>query len=293
VARGNHDRPHTGAASGACRPVAGADGYHDCFGDVFFPTGTTWFAHEAFGLRLVGLDTYDKIGNGGDNGVMSDAQFAFVRDVLAKDKDQPTVVFGHHPVSLESDVTTVGKPLGFDLDPQQAMQLEQLYAATPGVFLHHSGHTHRNKRTQSTVAKDVVFQEVAAVKEYPGGFHLLRVHTGGYALNFYKFNAPLAREWSERSRPEYGGLSPFYVFGNAADRNSVVIRDLSGLEPAASPALQSGTESAGSPASSGAAVTNSLPATGSSDHNELVGAAALAAGLAAEEWLRRADRPGC
>jgi hypothetical protein len=290
VARGNHDRPHTGPASDLCRPVAGAAGYHDCFGDVFFPTGQTWFSHEAYGLRLVGLDTYDKIGNGGDNGVMSDAQFAFVRDELGKDKDRPTLVFGHHPVSLESDATTVGKPLGFDLDPSQAMQLEQLYAATPGVFLHHSGHTHRNKRTESTTAKGVLFQEVAAVKEYPGGFHLLRIFTGGYALNFYKFRPPLAQEWSERSRPEYGGLSPFYVLGNAADRNAVVVRDLSGLEAAQPNAGVSSARPTATPAApaTGGSPSHSLPATGLGGRNELAGAAALAAGLAAEEWLRHA-----
>src|SRR5204862_3678765 len=93
-----------------------------------------------------------------------------------------------------------------------------------------AGHTHRNKRTQSPNAPGVVFQEVAAVKEYPGGFHLLRVFSGGYALNFYKFRNPLAQEWSERSRQEYGGLSPFYVFGNVTDRNSVVERDFSDLQ---------------------------------------------------------------
>ena len=90
-----------------------------------------------------------------------------------------------------------------------------------GVEPERAGHTHRNKRTQSTTANGVVFQEVAAVKEYPGGFHLLRVFNGGYALNFYKFKAPLAQEWSERSRPEYGGLSPFYVLGSPAFTISV------------------------------------------------------------------------
>jgi 3',5'-cyclic AMP phosphodiesterase CpdA len=231
VTRGNHDRPHTGAASLTCRAVPGATGYHDCFSDVFFPSGPTWFANEAFGMRILGLDTYDKIGSGSDNGVLSPAQMAFVRDELARDKDQPTLVFGHHPVTLEASLTTE-RPLLFDLDQQQALQLEAMYAASPGVFLHHSGHTHRNKRTISPNAPGVVFQEVAAVKEYPGGFHLLRVFSGGYALNFYKFRSGLAQEWSERSRPEYGGLSPFYVFGNWADRNSVVQRDLSGLQPA-------------------------------------------------------------
>ena len=95
------------------------------------------------------------------------------------------------------------------------------------MFLHHSGHTHRNKRTISTTAAGVVFQEVAAVKEYPGGFHLLRVFSGGYALNFYKFHDPDAQAWSERSRPEYLGLAPFYTFGNASDRNAVFKREAS------------------------------------------------------------------
>jgi hypothetical protein len=231
VTRGNHDRPHNTPDASACSAVPGASGYHDCFVDAFFPSGPTWFATNFKGLRIIGLDTYDKPppSNGGDNGMMSAPQFAWLTEQLAKDPDTPTLVAGHHPVTVEADLTTVGKPTMFDLDPQQAAQLEGLYAKAPGVFLHHSGHTHRNKRTISTTAQNVVFQEVAAVKEYPGGFHLLRVFSGGYALNFYKFRDPDAQAWSERSRPEYLGLAPFYTFGNASDRNAVFERDLSGL----------------------------------------------------------------
>ena len=137
---------------------------------------------------------------------MSGAQFEFVRNALAADPDQPTIVFGHHPVPLDAKLTAI-PPVIYGLEQQQATQLEQLYAANPGVFLHHAGHTHRNKRAISTTAPGVVFQEVAAVKEYPGGFHLLRVHTGGYAMNFYKFKDLLAQEWSERSRPEVLGAA--------------------------------------------------------------------------------------
>jgi Icc protein len=280
VTRGNHDRPHTGDAAASCSPSPAAPDHHDCFGDVFFPGRRPWFSQDVFGLRLLGLDTYDKIGTGGDNGVLSDEQWAFVRDQLSQDKDQPTLVAGHHPVTLEASLTTVGVPLGFDMDTQQAMALEQLYAATPGVFLHHSGHTHRNKRTVSTTAPGVVFQEVGAVKEYPGGFHLLRVFTGGYALNFYKFRDELAQEWSERSRPEYLGLAPFYVFGNGADRNSMVERDLSGLTPGPSAAA------APSETGRGTVAAGTLAATGGASGPAVAGAAALAAGLAAETWLR-------
>jgi 3',5'-cyclic-AMP phosphodiesterase len=216
VARGNHDRVHPNQ--------------EDVFADAFFGDAPTWSSNRIGQLRVLGLDTYDKIGNGGDNGMLSPDQLAFVRDELARDPERPTIVFGHHPVSLESSVTTT-EPIIFDLDQQQAMQLEAMYAASPGVFLHHAGHTHRNKRTISEGAPGVVFQEVAAAKEYPGGFTLLRLFTGGYALNYFKLRDPLAQEWAERSRPEYGGLAPFYTYGNLSDRNTVVTRDLSDLKP--------------------------------------------------------------
>ena len=215
VARGNHDRVHTGQP--------------DTFKATFFGDGPTWQVARIGQLRILGLDTYDKVGNGGDNGVLSAEQLSFVRAELARDPDRPTLVFGHHPVSLESSATTT-EPIIFDLDQQQARQLEALYAKSPGVFLHHAGHTHRNKRTIAPGAPGVVFQEVAATKEYPGGFMLLRLHTGGYALNHYKLRDPQAQEWAERSRPEYGGLAPFYTYGNRSDRNTVVERDLSDLK---------------------------------------------------------------
>ncbi|MEY2451141.1 MAG: 3,5-cyclic-AMP phosphodiesterase [Acidimicrobiaceae bacterium] len=272
VVRGNHDRPRTGDEAGACSAVSGHDTYHDCFRDAFFSTGPTWFSAQANGLRVIGLDSYDKIGSGGDNGVLSEEQFSFLSNELARDKDQPTLVLGHHPVTVEATATTI-PPVSFDMDPQQAARLEALYAQSPGVFLHHAGHTHRNKRTVSTTATDVVFQEVAAVKEYPGGFHLLRVFTGGYALNFYKFRDALAQEWSERSRQEYGGLAPFYVFGNVADRNSVVERDFSDLRPS------DGTGFTASP-------DRVLAETGSSNDSAIVVAgAAAAAAVAAKSWL--------
>ena len=101
------------------------------------------------------------------------------------------------------------------------------------MFLHHAGHTHRNKRTISPVASAVTLQEIAAGKEYPGGFSLLRLHTGGFALNFYKTRSDFAREWSERSRQEILGTWPQFALGSSvSDRNTVVACDLSGLRPA-------------------------------------------------------------
>lgn len=209
---GNHDRA---AAAGA-----GAG--------PFAPDGPGWFDHDLHGLRIMGLDTYDKPGNGGDAGGLSPEQLSWFRARLRDHADQPTVVFGHHPLAVpDSPFPVTG---GQRLNRRQARALLDGYAAAPGVFLHHAGHTHRNKRSVLPAAPGVTFQEVGAVKEYPGGFCLLRVHTGGFALNFYKTRGAAARRWSERSRRVAAGLWPLFAFGRGvADRNSVTVRDLSGV----------------------------------------------------------------
>jgi hypothetical protein len=227
VTRGNHDRAHSGAAYAACR--IGQWQGNDCFHDAYFPGGElTYFSRDLSGLRVIGLDTYDKAGGGGDAGGLSAEQLAWFRSSLAAHKDQPTLVFGHHPLVVQDSAFPITP--SNSLDVAQAALILGWYAQTPGVFLHHAGHTHRNHRMISPTAPGVTLQEVAAAKEYPGGYSILRLHTGGYALNFYKSRSDLAREWSERSRQEIIGYWPQFAFGNTvADRNSVARRDLSGL----------------------------------------------------------------
>jgi 3',5'-cyclic-AMP phosphodiesterase len=232
VARGNHDRAHDGDAYAACR--VGQWQGNDCFHDQYFPGGEpTYFTRELRGLRIVGIDTYDKPGRGNDAGALSTDQLAWFRAELAKDRDQPTLVFGHHPLVVESSPFPV--TASSSLDATQAATILDDYSRTPGLFLHHAGHTHRNKRTISPVAPDVTHQEIAAGKEYPGGFSLIQLYTGGYALNFYKSRSDLAREWSERSRQQISGAWPQFALGSSVqDRNTVVERDLSNLRSGSS-----------------------------------------------------------
>lgn len=231
VTRGNHDRAHLGDPYAHCR--AGQWQGNDCFHDEFFP-GTrerTYFSRDLRGLRVIGIDTYDKPGNGGDAGGLSPDQLAWFRDQLHQDQEQPTMVFGHHPLIVQDSAFPISA--SNSLDATQAATILQDYSRMPGLFLHHAGHTHRNKRTISPIAPRVTHQEIAAAKEYPGGFSILRLHTGGYALNFYKSRSDLARQWSERSRMEIQGYWPQFALGASVfDRNTVVKRDLSGLRPA-------------------------------------------------------------
>jgi hypothetical protein len=162
-------------------------------------------------------------------------QLAALSTALRKDRDCPTLLFGHHPITYEAAATTAAGP-AFDIDRPSALALQQLYEQTPGVFFHHSGHTHRNKRTflldqaQSPI-QSIEFLEVGATKEYPGGYTLLRLYTGGYMVSYYKNRTSLAKAWSQRTRGEYYSLYPHYMLGTIADRNHTVTRDLSGLTP--------------------------------------------------------------
>lgn len=220
VVRGNHDRPGSGDGRGD-----DGDTFRRGFGGEDEPG---YFARELGGLRLIGLDTYEKPGNGADSGGLRAEQLSWFRGRLRENRDQPTLVFGHHPLIVRDSLFPVGA--GQRMGRRQAREIVEAYAATPGVFLHHAGHTHRNKRTLLPHAPHVALQEVGAAKEYPGGFALLRIHSGGYALNFYKARTTEALEWGERSRRMAAGLWPHHALGRSVtDRNSIVFRDLTGL----------------------------------------------------------------
>ncbi|MFD3747647.1 metallophosphoesterase [Nocardia sp. NPDC058633] len=219
VARGNHDRPHPGYPN--CAPT---DGRADCWGDSFLPR-QHMTEHHLGDLRILGLDTSAPDASGG---VMDRPQLDALADTLRADPDRPTLVFGHHPVTTEAGFTNIGGP-GFVLDRATAIELQTLYQRAPGVFLHHSGHTHRTRRTRPDLPCEVEFLEVGAVKEYPGGYCLLRIYDGGYRVNFYKTRTDQARRWSSLTRGQYFGTAPDYLLGTIEDRNHVVARDFSGL----------------------------------------------------------------
>ncbi|MFF2552367.1 metallophosphoesterase [Nocardia sp. NPDC058058] len=220
--RGNHDRPHLGGDYAGCAPYAD---HFDCWGESFGPRQRLG-EYEVGELRLLALDTTELDGSGGS---IDRPQLDRLREVLLADPDRPTLVFSHHPVTAESGWTNIAGP-GFVLNSANSAELQSLYRSAPGVFLHHSGHTHRNRRTRPDFPIPVEFLEVAAAKEYPGGYSLLRLYEGGYTVNFYKTRTAGARRWSARSRGEYFGLLPEYTLGSTADRNHTVPRDLSGLD---------------------------------------------------------------
>lgn len=218
TSRGNHDRPHDGAEYRSCSAIAGG---FDCFGDTFGIGYQQMYTTSYRGLRLIGLDTCD----GSQGGTLSESQFSDLEHELGSAPDQPTIVFGHHPVTDASANSTMAGAQ-FDLDRVSAARLERLYSRTPGVLLHHSGHTHRTLLTSSPAAPHVRFIEVGAVKEYPAGYLAVRVYEGGIMANFRRLRTADSREWAAASSRQIFGLQPSYTLGAVGDRNFVIRRSM-------------------------------------------------------------------
>ena len=170
-----------------------------------------------------------------------------------------------------------------------AIALEQAMAGSSVVGVH-NGHTHRNNVTTSPLAPHIPFVELGAVKEYPGGFGMIRVFTGGFAMNFYKTKSAGARAWSELSRGEYLGLYPYYTLGTLGDRNFVASADFS--DSARYFQANPGSGSNPRPAGAVGAQSTGLPGTASSDADTAVAGAAglIGAGIGAMAAVRAGGR---
>lgn len=223
VTRGNHDRWHAGRSWDRCEKTTGE--LRDCFDDGFrsgFEKGTQHFS-VAVGdagarYRFVGLDSND----GETTGVLAGAELEYLEAELAKG-DQTIPLF-HHPASATAMLTNMTLAAG-GLDVQDALAFRQLLAKHPNTAGVYAGHTHRNNLTTNAETGSVPYFEGGAVKEYPGGYTVVRLFEGGYLANFYKTSSPEARAWSERSRGEYLGLGPMYQLGGLGERNWTYLVD--------------------------------------------------------------------
>lgn len=278
VTRGNHDRAHSGEEWASCPAAEGRPDLNDCFLDTFrdaFTDGRGRFAvvvgDDRARYRFVGLDSND-IATGA--GQLDTEELEFLEAQLAA--GDATIPLFHHPVS-DLATTLAVPPVTFGVRPQDQGPFRQLIAAHDNVVGVYNGHTHRNLRATATDTGPIPYFEGGAVKEYPGGYTVVRLFEGGYMVNFYKSADPEARAWSERSRGEYLGLYPYYTLGGLGDRNWVYLTDAAtrrGAQPAPSPPAGGGEGAAGG--------APPLPATGAG--------AAAGAGLALAAAARAVRR---
>lgn len=270
VTRGNHDRLHTGDLYADCSGSDAKDCYRDAFAASYEPGSSHFSVTVGTGrarYRFVGLDSND----GQDTGVFPAGELDYLAEQLAH--GDATIPLFHHPASDLAEALTI-PPFTGSLDQADAQAFRELVAQHDNVAGVYAGHTHRNLRARSSETGSLPFFEGAAVKEYPGGYTVVRLYETGYLVNFYKTAAPECRAWSERSRGEYLGLYPYYTLGGLADRNWSYDVDARVRRTAtATPAGQMPAPTR-PPADTAA---QSLPATGGAAVLAATGAAALTA----------------
>ncbi len=215
--RGNHDRPLRNG--------------QDPFGEVFVPYQQMCHTQTPEGLRVLGIDTT----RGGGGGWVVPEQLEAIRQCLGNDPDRPTLVTSHHPVTHDAALTSPAGPQ-FMLRWRDRIALQRLERRAGGVFLHHTGHTHRMRRGKADVqGSHTEYFENAACSAYPGGYALVHLYEGGYLLNFWRIATHNAFDWIFRSRWQMMGVTPQFTLGTTNDRNHVVLKDLSGLRPSGRP----------------------------------------------------------
>jgi hypothetical protein len=231
LARGSHDR----AGQNPADPRCGAE--NDCFKAILFPDrppGRIFYSRNYRGYHFVALDSAASDGTGHLNA----EQLAFLERDLeeARAAKRKTFIFFHHPVS-EYTTTTAIPPVVFGVRPDRGgREFIELIARFPNVVGVLNSHTHRNYVSYSPdTGFEVPYIENGAVKEYPGGYGLVRVHEGGYVRNFYRLSCEFCREWTSTTRDQYFGLYPLYTLGTLSARNFTHVYDCGVPTPPPSP----------------------------------------------------------
>lgn len=290
VTRGNHDRAHGGELYAAC---SSRGELNDCHRDVFaagYEPGTTHFSvrlgDETAGYRFVGLDSND----GSDTGVLRQGELDYLEAQLQR--GDLVVPLFHHPASDLAARSQLPPGGAAGLNPADAERFRAVLGRhldrVGGVY---AGHTHRNARDLATGTGTVPFFEGGAVKEYPGGWTLVRLYEQGYLVTFHKTVTEETLAWSERSRGAYFGLAPNYQLGGLSDRNWSYAVDARRRTPLAAAAPAPAVPQPTMDGASGRSLTTgqaaggrSLPATGAGGAalaGAVLGTAGLVAGLAA------------
>lgn len=196
IMRGNHDRVG----------YNGPDYYKQVFG-----LNTTWYSWSHQGFHFVALDSV-KLDDGQPH--ISEEQFVFLEKDLAAHADNKTFVFLHHAITLEAFIWSI--PLE---DRSRFIAILERNPQVVGVF---SGHSHRASLTHDLTLKEMIFSETPSTKEYPMGYCIYQVYSGGYIQNFHRSRCAECLEWNSMTRQEFFRLSPFFTFGTLADKNFVV-----------------------------------------------------------------------
>jgi len=191
VLRGNHDR------KGKCP--------EDWFGKVFRADTVQSFEHKGAGFILI-----DAIHPDSGYTCFREEDLARLAAGLKRMKDIPVFIYLHNPPLKLIERSFVNRISKF-------LAILDTHPLIAGVFY---GHSHANKRQSRRLGgRAVPFVETAATMDYPGGYNIYDIYSGGYTqICLRPFEARCLR-WLEMTEKAYYGLATDALFGKIEDRN--------------------------------------------------------------------------
>jgi predicted phosphodiesterase len=210
--RGNHDRLYDGCSED-----------RDCLKAAAFaglPKGHHALTTEqdlGEKLTIVGLDSCDPESGHGD--LNHNGQIELLEKALARaaQRGRRVLLCFHHPVTPAA-ITTALPPISFGIEWQLGGQaLEAAVKGQDHLMLALHGHTHRNYVSYSKGCA-APFLEAGTIKEYPGSWTRLDVHTDGIMRTSHRVSEPYNRQWIKTTAGEYFGAAPSYLRGPLAAR---------------------------------------------------------------------------
>ena len=211
ITRGNHDR--------RLPEAEGCGDRGDCLGTR---AELVWVERLGEGAALVGLDSCDP--DTGEGRLDFGDQLAFLDRTLGelRDEGRHALVAFHHHITHHAN-STHPPPLFFGVRADRGGQAcLDVLARHDHVRLVLHGHTHRNYVSYDPACgARLPFLENGAVKEYPGGYAIVRVHEDGLVREFHRPAERFCREWVRTTAGQIWGRHAQYTRGTLASRSFV------------------------------------------------------------------------
>ncbi|HOW69088.1 MAG TPA: metallophosphoesterase family protein [Phycisphaerae bacterium] len=242
------------------RPYRVVHGNHDAAAPFLrtFGLAKPWYTFDHQNIHFVILDTEPLAS---DKDPVLDAELDWLARDLRDHADQWTFVLLHRPIlpklerasgeALTEELLQLGSGLlgriygsgashTIDLatgktpsvSPNAARKLAALLRAhgrIAGVF---AGHLHRNYVGHwPEETGNLPYVETASTKEYPCGYAITRVFTGGYMQSYHTPRDPQCLHWSAMTQDAYARIGLRSKAGDLTERNFVVPFDGLRLSP--------------------------------------------------------------
>jgi hypothetical protein len=147
---------------------------------------------------------------------IAEEQMEWLEEELEKSAEEgiPAFIFLRHPLQPNISMGMLGS-LSYE-DSSHLIKLLRQYKNVWGVFS--GGYFHRNAVHHSSLLSFPLV-ETASTVDYPRGYNIYKIYTGGYIQAFYKINDLRATEGSRKG--VFLGLGDSFMYGSLSDRNFV------------------------------------------------------------------------